>query len=96
MVQDCFFVQRGHGCGCWSCSEEGGGDLVHLFVSALGAEQNRDQKGERIAVVERDWGFWIGLLKALEDPLGTFAFLQPRPIALRADPRAASIRGLNL
>ena len=76
VAQDCCFFQGGHGGRIGACCKKGGRHFVYFFVRALSAEQHRYQQGEWVAVIERYRCLWIGLIQALKDAFGAFAFVQ--------------------
>ena len=57
----------GHFLGCGADFEEGGGDKVDAFVGALGGEEDGDEEGEGVGVVE---GNGDGGVEAVEDGFG--------------------------
>ena len=56
--------------------EEGGSDLVHLFIGGLRGEKDRYQKGERVSMIEWHRCNRVELLEYSEDPM-SFLFLEP-------------------
>jgi hypothetical protein len=48
-------------------SEKGGSNQVHTGIGALGREQDGDQQGERILVIQRDRGFRVECCEPLPD-----------------------------
>ena len=67
MGQDRLLAQGCHRSGVLASCKQGRGDLVDLLICALGAQQDRHQQREGIAVVERYRGFGVVLLQPLHD-----------------------------
>ena len=55
-------IQRRHRLWRVRQPKQGGGHLVYPFIRALGAEQNSDQQGEGIPMLQRHRGLRVQLL----------------------------------
>ena len=72
----------GHGRGVGESLEEGGSDKVDAFIRALGGEDDGDEEGERVAVVEFCGGGGHFLLEPGEDVLVSFLACHGRMVFL--------------
>ena len=74
-TKDFCFAQCRHRRWIGPSGKQGWGDLIDLFVGALGAEQHSDQQREGIAVIQRDWCFGVLLVQPADDRFNAFLLL---------------------